>query len=439
MTQPWRIAQIDAREILDSRGNPTIETTVTLADGVRGRASVPSGASTGAYEAMELRDGDPNRYEGKGVCQAIKHVEMELNQALHGWDARDQAGLDRTMLQLDGTEQKSRLGANAILSVSLATARAAAREAGLPLYRYLGGVGRERMPLPMMNILNGGAHASNNLEIQEFMVMPVGAANFSQALHMTNRIFHRLKSTLAEQGTPAQGVGDEGGYAPDLPSDEGAIEAILRAGEQAGYRPGEDFCLALDCAASEWAAGQDYILPKSGQTLPREALLERWRDWAQKYPICSIEDGMGEKDWDGWNTLTQQLGARTQLVGDDLFVTNPARLAQGIQQGAANAVLIKPNQIGTLTETMETITLAESAGYGIVLSHRSGETCDAFLADLAVATGCGQIKAGAPSRGERVAKYNRLLAIERENKEIPFGPISCHWNASGEIREKRLI
>lgn len=436
MNEQWRIAHIDAREILDSRGNPTIETTVTLAGGVQGTASVPSGASTGAHEAVELRDGDPRRYGGKGVRKAVEHVRTELNQALKGWDVREQTGLDRVMLELDGTENKGRLGANAILSVSLAAARTAALAAGLPLYQYLGGVGRSRMPLPMMNILNGGAHAANNLEVQEFMVVPVGAWTFAQALHLCSRIFHTLKSTLAELGTPAQGVGDEGGYAPNLPSDEAAIEAILKAGEQAGYRPGVDFCLALDCAASEWAGETGYVLTKSGQALSREALLERWQSWASRYPICSIEDGAGEEDWTGWQTLTRQLGGQMQLVGDDLFVTNPARLARGIQQGAANAVLIKPNQIGTLTETMETIALAQSAGYGVVLSHRSGETCDPFLADLAVAAGCGQIKAGAPSRGERVAKYNRLLAIERACPGLPFGVVSYHWKTDGKKDEK---
>lgn len=436
MNEQWRIAHIDAREILDSRGNPTIETTVTLESGAKGNASVPSGASTGAHEAVELRDGDPRRYGGKGVRKAVEHVRTELNQALKGWDVREQTSLDRAMLELDGTENKGRLGANAILSVSLAAARTAALAAGLPLYQYLGGVGRSRMPLPMMNILNGGAHAANNLEVQEFMVVPVGVEDFVQALHLCSRIFHTLKSTLAELGTPAQGVGDEGGYAPNLPSDEAAIEAILKAGEQAGYRPGEDFCIALDCAASEWAGETGYVLTKSGQALSREALLERWQSWASRYPICSIEDGAGEEDWTGWQTLTRQLGGQMQLVGDDLFVTNPARLAHGIQQGAANAVLIKPNQIGTLTETMETIALAQSAGYGVVLSHRSGETCDSFLADLAVAAGCGQIKAGAPSRGERVAKYNRLLAIERACPGLPFGVVSYHWKTDGKKDEK---
>lgn len=436
MNEQWRIAHIDAREILDSRGNPTIETTVTLESGAKGNASVPSGASTGAHEAVELRDGDPRRYGGKGVRKAVEHVRTALNQALKGWDVREQTGLDRAMLELDGTENKGRLGANAILSVSLAAARTAALVSGLPLYQYLGGVGRSRLPLPMMNILNGGAHAANNLEVQEFMVVPVGVEDFVQALHLCSRIFHTLKSTLAELGTPAQGVGDEGGYAPNLPSDEAAIEAILKAGEQAGYRPGEDFCIALDCAASEWAGETGYVLTKSGQALSREALLERWQSWASRYPICSIEDGAGEEDWTGWQTLTRQLGGQMQLVGDDLFVTNPARLARGIQLGAANAVLIKPNQIGTLTETMETIALAQSAGYGVVLSHRSGETCDPFLADLAVAAGCGQIKAGAPSRGERVAKYNRLLAIERACPGLPFGVVSYHWKTDGKKDEK---
>lgn len=428
MNEQWRIARIDAREILDSRGDPTIETTVTLSSGVQGVASVPSGASTGAHEAVELRDGDLCRCSGKGVRKAVEHVRTELNQALQGWDVREQTSLDQAMIELDGTENKGRLGANAILSVSLAVARTAALAAELPLYQYLGGVGRSRLPLPMMNILNGGAHAANNLEIQEFMVAPVGAKTFTQALYLCSNVFHTLRSTLSALGAPARGAGDEGGYAPDLPSDEAAIEAILKAGEQAGYRPGEDFDIALDCAASEWAGKTGYVLTKSGQALSQEALLERWQSWAGRYPICSIEDGIGEEDWAGWQTLTRQLGDKLQLVGDDLFVTNPARLAYGIQQGAANAVLIKPNQIGTLTETMEAVALAQSAGYGVVLSHRSGETCDPFLADLAVAAGCGQIKAGAPSRGERVAKYNRLLAIEAAQQQLPFGPISCHWN-----------
>lgn len=428
MTEQWCIKQINAREILDSRGNPTVETTVTLNSGICGRAAVPSGASTGAYEAIELRDGDPNRFRGKGVCKAVEHVQTQLAQTLEGWDVRDQMGLDKAMIHLDGTDNKSRLGANAILSVSLAAARAAAAAAHLPLYRYLGGAGQSRMPMPMLNILNGGVHAANNLEIQELMVVPTGADSFSQALRMGTDLFHALKPALAELGFPAQGVGDEGGYAPNLPSDEAALEAVLTAGQKAGYVPGRDFQLALDCAASGWWQEEGYLLPKSGQSMTREELMARWKSWMETYPICSIEDALGEEDWNGWQQLTGQLGGQIQLVGDDLFVTHPDRLRTGIRQNAANAILIKPNQIGTLTETFETIAIAKSAGFAVVLSHRSGETCDPFLADLAVAAGCGQIKAGAPSRGERVAKYNRLLEIEAENPNLPFGPICCRWN-----------
>lgn len=425
MGKQWAISQVTAREILDSRGNPTVEAEVTLENGVSGRASVPSGASTGTHEAWELRDGDPLRYDGKGVRSAVSWVKGELATMLRGRDGLDQAGLDRAMVVQDGTPNKHRFGANAILGVSLAAARAGAHATGLPLYRYLGGVSTNRMPLPMMNILNGGAHASNNVELQEFMVVPVGAASFQEGLELCTRIFHALKPVLAERGTPAAGVGDEGGYAPNLDSDEAALEAILAAGERAGCQPGRDFQIALDCAVSGWYDWEKdrYVLKKSQAILSRTELLERWQDYAERYPICSIEDGMAEDDWGGWQDLTQRLGGRIQLVGDDLFVTNPDRLRTGIEKKAANAILIKPNQIGTLSETMETIAMAKSAGYGVVLSHRSGETTDPFLADLAVASGCGQIKAGAPSRGERVAKYNRLLAIEEELTRPDFGPV----------------
>ena len=426
MTEQWAISRIRGREILDSRGNPTVETEVTLENGVTGRAAVPSGASTGVHEARELRDAEnPLRYGGKGVQGAVERVNGELADLLRGWNVLDQAGLDRAMVRRDGAPDKGRLGANAILSVSLAAARAAAAAAGLPLYRYLGGPGAVRLPLPMMNILNGGAHAANNVEIQEFMVVPVGAASFREGLHLCVQVFHALKAVLAEQGTPAAGVGDEGGYAPNLASDEAALEAILAAGERAGYAPGRDFRIALDCAVSDWYNPKEdrYVMKKSGQAFRGEELLERWQSYADRYPICSIEDGMGEDDWSGWQALTARLGGRVQLVGDDLFVTNPERLRAGIGQRAANAILIKPNQIGTLSETLETVALAKAAGYGVVLSHRSGETTDPFLADLAVAAGCGQIKAGAPSRGERVVKYNRLLAIEAELNAPAFGPL----------------
>ena len=432
MTDRWAISQIRGREILDSRGNPTVETEVTLENGVTGRAAVPSGASTGVHEARELRDEEqPLRYGGKGVRGAVDRVNGELAALLRGWNVLDQAGLDRAMILRDGTPDKGRLGANAILSVSLAAARAAAQAVGLPLYRYLGGAGANRLPMPMMNILNGGAHAANNVEIQEFMVVPVGAPNFQEGLHLCSRIFHALKEVLMKRGTPTVGVGDEGGYAPNLASDEAALEAILAAGEQAGYKPGQEFQIALDCAVSGWydREGDRYVTEKSGKVLSREALLERWQNYTARYPIYSIEDGMGEDDWPGWKAMTVQLGRTVQLVGDDLFVTNPERLRVGIGQGAANAILIKPNQIGTLSETLETIALAKAAGYGVVLSHRSGETTDPFLADLAVAADCGQIKAGAPSRGERVVKYNRLLAIEEELSRPSFGPpLLLNWS-----------
>jgi enolase len=406
------IAEIRAREILDSRGNPTVEAEVILSNGILGRAAVPSGASTGEHEAVELRDGEPGRYGGKGVLDAVENVEEEIAPALHGIDAYDQVAVDRAMIELDGTENKARLGANAILAVSLATARAAARDCRLPLYRYLGGPLANVLPVPMMNILNGGAHASNNVDFQEFMVMPVGAETFSEGLRCGVEIFHSLKKVLSSRGK-STAVGDEGGFAPDLASNEEAVEVILTAIEQAGYRPGEDVVLALDVAASEMHRDGAYVFHKSsGERRTSAEMVEFYRDWTVRYPVRSIEDGLDENDWDGWKLLTEGIGARTQLVGDDLFVTSTQRLRDGIERGVGNAILIKVNQIGTLTETLEAIEMARGAGYNAVMSHRSGETEDTFIADLAVATGVGQIKTGSASRTDRVAKYNQLLRIE---------------------------
>ncbi|HEX8271911.1 MAG TPA: phosphopyruvate hydratase [Longimicrobiaceae bacterium] len=406
------IAEIRAREILDSRGNPTVEAEVILSNGILGRAAVPSGASTGEHEAVELRDGEPGRYGGKGVLDAVENVEEEIAPALHGIDAYDQVAVDRAMIELDGTENKARLGANAILAVSLATARAAARDCRLPLYRYLGGPLANVLPVPMMNILNGGAHASNNVDFQEFMVMPVGAETFSEGLRCGVEIFHSLKKVLSSKGK-STAVGDEGGFAPDLASNEEAVEVILTAIEQAGYRPGEDVVLALDVAASEMHRDGAYVFHKSsGERRTSAEMVEFYRDWTVRYPVRSIEDGLDENDWDGWKLLTEGIGARTQLVGDDLFVTSTQRLRDGIERGVGNAILIKVNQIGTLTETLEAIETARGAGYNAVMSHRSGETEDTFIADLAVATGVGQIKTGSASRTDRVAKYNQLLRIE---------------------------
>ena len=404
------IVHIHAREILDSRGNPTLETQVRLEDGSLGVAAVPSGASTGAHEAVELRDGDRARYGGKGVLHAQAHVNSEIFELLRGFDARQQGPLDQAMRELDGTGNKSRLGANAILSVSLAAARAAAASEGQPLWRYLGGQNACTLPVPLMNVLNGGAHAGNSLDIQEFMLVPVGAETFRDALRMGAEIYHALGSLVGHCG-----VGDEGGYAPSLASHEEALDLLCRAIEAAGYRPGADVYLALDAAVSAWYdAGSDrYRLPKSGTILTREELLTYWQELARRYPLLSLEDGMGEDDEAGWQALRGSLGERVQLVGDDLFVTNPARIARGVEQKLANAVLIKPNQIGTLTETIEAVRAAQAAGWSAILSHRSGETEDSTIADLAVALGCTQIKAGAPCRGERTAKYNRLLAIEQ--------------------------
>jgi len=408
------IEDVRGREILDSRGYPTVEAEVALDTGRRGRAAAPSGASTGAHEAVELRDGDPNRYGGRGVRKAVAHVNGEIREALRGSDPFDQAGVDRTLKELDGTSNKGRLGANAILAVSLAVARGAAAESNLPLWRHLGGEEAALLPVPMLNILNGGAHAPNNVDIQEFMVMPVGAASFSEGLRAGAEIFHALKEVLRERGS-STAVGDEGGFAPDLEDNEAAVEAVLEAIERAGRRPGEEIVLALDAAATELVEedGDGYLFRwSSGARKDREEMVAFWTDWVGRYPIRSLEDPLAEDDWEGWTALTEEVGDGLQIVGDDLFVTHPERLTRGIQEGAANAILIKVNQIGTLTETLEAIRIAREAGFRAVISHRSGETEDTFIADLAVATGVGQIKTGSVSRSERVAKYNRLLRIE---------------------------
>ena len=415
------IDAIDAREILDSRGNPTIEVDVVLADGSVGRAAVPSGASTGAHEAVELRDGDEDRFGGKGVLGAVANVTETIGPEILGLDASDQAGIDDLLIELDGTPDKGRLGANAILGVSLACAHAAAASYDLPLYRYLGGVGARMLPVPMFNILNGGRHAQDSTDFQEFMVMPVGLPTYGEALRAGAEIFAALRAILHEAGH-ATGQGDEGGFAPSLPSNEAAVEVILRAVERAGYRPGEDIGIALDPATTELVeagSGADggptrYVLAREGRTLESGELIDLWADWVARYPIVSIEDGLAEDDWAGWGQLTERLGDRVQLVGDDLLVTNTARIARGIEERSANSVLIKLNQIGTLTETLEAIDLARGAGWSAVVSHRSGETEDTTIADLVVGVGTGQIKTGAPSRSERVAKYNRLLRIEGE-------------------------
>ena len=416
MKQELLIRQIIGREILDSRGNPTVEVDVTLSDGSVGRAAVPSGASTGIYEACELRDGDAGRYLGKGVLQAVSHVNGEIARALQGKNALDQRGIDRLLIELDGTDNKSRLGANAILGVSLACAKAAAAALGVGLYRYIGGCGADTLPVPMMNILNGGAHAANNVDIQEFMVMPVSACSWSEALRRCSEVFHALKTVLKEHNIPVTGVGDEGGYAPMLKRDEDALAMIVAAIEKAGYVPGTDFMIAIDAAASEWydETLDAYRLPKAGKVLSRQQMVKMWQRFAAKYPILSLEDGMGETDWEGWAMLTRALGRKLQLVGDDLFVTNTRRLAQGIERNVGNSILIKVNQIGTLTETLDAIAMATRAGYTAIISHRSGETEDATIADIAVAVNAGQIKTGAPSRSDRVAKYNQLLRIEQE-------------------------
>ena len=420
MKQMIEIVDVLGREILDSRGNPTVEVEVYLDDGTMGRAAVPSGASTGIYEACELRDGDAGRYLGKGVSQAVEHVNKDIAEALIGLNVLDQPSIDKLLIALDGTPNKSRLGANAILGASLACAKAASESLGLPLYTYLGGVNAKTLPVPMMNILNGGAHATNNVDIQEFMVMPVGAKSWKDALRMCAEVLHTLKTVLKENGPPAAGVGDEGGYAPNLKKDEDALKAIVAAIEAAGYRPYEDFMIAIDAATSEWYNEETgcYDLPKAKKTMTRQQLVNMWKKFADTYPIISLEDGMGENDWEGWALLTKTLGSRVQLVGDDLFVTNTQRLKTGIEKGVANAILIKVNQIGTLTETLDAIQMANRAGYTAVVSHRSGETEDTTIADLAVALNAGQIKTGAPSRTDRVAKYNQLLRIEEELDDV---------------------
>lgn len=409
---PTFIEDITARQILDSRGNPTVEVDVTLSCGVVGRAAVPSGASTGIFEALELRDGDKSMYLGKGVLQAVDNVNNKIAPELIGEDASNQEEIDRMMLQLDGTDNKSNLGANAILGVSLACAKASSLAYEMPLYRYLGGIWANTLPVPMMNIINGGAHADNNVDIQEFMIAPVGAENFQEAIRMGSEVFHNLKKVLSDKGL-ATSVGDEGGFAPNLNSNSEAIEVILTAIEKAGYTT-EQIKICLDPASSEFYEDGKYNLKGEGKVLSREEMVDFYAEWVEKYPIISIEDGMAEEDWEGWKLLTEKIGDKCQLVGDDLFVTNTARLSEGIQRNIANSILIKVNQIGTLTETLETISMAHKAGYTAVTSHRSGETEDTFIADLAVATNCGQIKTGSASRSDRIAKYNQLIRIEQE-------------------------
>jgi enolase len=407
------IAQIEARQILDSRGNPTVEVDVITSNGILGRAAVPSGASTGAHEAVELRDGDKGIYLGKGVTKAVQNVNSVISKELEGIPVFNQNVIDRLMMQLDGSPNKANLGANAILGVSLACAKAAAQEAGLPLFRYVGGVNATTLPIPLMNILNGGAHADNKIDIQEFMVMPVGADTFSDALRMGTEIFHNLKAVLKKAGHSTN-VGDEGGFAPNLGSNEEAIEVVLKAIEAAGYKPGIDIMIALDAASTEFYNAEKglYIFESTGKQMSSDEMVNYWSEWAKKYPIASIEDGMAEDDWNGWKKLTEAIGQNVQLVGDDLFVTNTQRLAQGIEQGVANSILVKVNQIGTLTETVEAVELAKNWSYTSIMSHRSGETEDTTIADLAVALNCGQIKTGSASRSDRIAKYNQLLRIE---------------------------
>ena len=416
------IVDIVGREVLDSRGNPTVECDVLLESGVMGRAAVPSGASTGSREAIELRDGDKSRYLGKGVLKAVEHINTEISEAVLGLDASEQAFLDRTLIDLDGTENKSRLGANAMLAVSMAVARAAAEEAGIPLYRYFGGMAGKDLPVPMMNVINGGAHANNNLDLQEFMIIPVGAPSFREALRYGAEVFHALKKIIHDKGMSVA-VGDEGGFAPNVDNHEAAIQLILQAIQNAGYTPGQDVVLGLDCASSEFYKDGQYVLAGEGGLKLSSA---QWADmlatWCEKYPIISIEDGMAEGDWDGWKLLTEKLGKKVQLVGDDLFVTNTKILKEGIEKGIGNSILIKINQIGTLTETFEAIEMAKRAGYTAVISHRSGETEDSTIADIAVGTNAGQIKTGSLSRSDRMAKYNQLLRIEEELGEAAYYP-----------------
>ena len=411
----WEIEKVIGREILDSRGNPTVEAEVTLADGTVGRGMAPSGASTGEFEALELRDGDKARYLGKGVTKAVENINTIISDTICGMDASDIYALDAAMIAADGTKDKSKLGANAILAVSIAAARAAAIALDIPLYRFLGGISGNRLPVPMMNILNGGAHAANTVDVQEFMIMPVGAGSFKEALRWCAEVFHALAALLKSKGL-ATSVGDEGCFAPDLVSDEEALEYILQAVKNAGYEPGKDFMIAMDAASSEWKGTKkgEYILPKAGTKFTSEELIEHWKKLVEKYPIISIEDALDEEDWEGWKKLTAELGTKVQLVGDDLFVTNTERLSKGIKLGCANSILIKLNQIGSVSETLEAIKMAHRAGYTAISSHRSGETADTTIADLAVALNTCQIKTGAPSRSERVAKYNQLLRIEEE-------------------------
>lgn len=409
------IEKVIGREILDSRGNPTVEAEVTLIDGTVSRGTAPSGASTGEFEALELRDGDKSRYLGKGVSKAVENINTVINDTITGMDASDIYAVDKAMIETDGTKDKSNLGANAILAVSIATARAAATALDIPLYRFLGGLSGNRLPVPMMNILNGGAHAANTVDVQEFMIMPVGAPSFKECLRWCAEVFHALAALLKSKGL-ATSVGDEGGFAPDLASDEEAIQYILEAVKNAGYEPGKDFMIAMDAASSEWKGSKngEYVLPKAGTKFTSAELIEHWKKLVEKYPIISIEDALDEEDWEGWQQLTKELGDKVQLVGDDLFVTNTERLAKGIELGCGNSILIKLNQIGSVSETLEAIKMAHKAGYTAISSHRSGETADTTIADLAVALNTCQIKTGAPSRSERVAKYNQLLRIEEE-------------------------
>ena len=417
------IVKVIGREILDSRGNPTVEAEVYLADGTVGRGTAPSGASTGEFEALELRDGDKGRYGGKGVTKAVENINTAINDAVCGLDASDIYAVDRAMIKADGTKDKSKLGANAILAVSIAAARAASISLDIPLYRFLGGISGNRLPVPMMNILNGGAHAANTVDVQEFMIMPVGAPSFKEALRWCAEVFHALASLLKSKGL-ATSVGDEGGFAPDLASDEEAIQYILEAVKNAGYEPGKDFMIAMDAASSEWKGSKkgEYVLPKAGTKFTSAELIEHWKKLVEKYPIISIEDALDEEDWEGWQLLTKELGGKVQLVGDDLFVTNTERLAKCISLGCGNSILIKLNQIGSVSETLEAIKMAHKAGYTAISSHRSGETADTTIADLAVALNTCQIKTGAPSRSERVAKYNQLLRIEEELGESAVYP-----------------
>ncbi|HJF85009.1 phosphopyruvate hydratase [Megamonas hypermegale] len=423
MFNKTKIEKVIGREIIDSRGNPTVEAEVILADGTVGRGCAPSGASTGEFEALELRDGDKNRFLGKGVTKAVENINTIINDAVVGLDATDIYAVDNAMIKADGTKDKSKLGANAILAVSIASAQAAAKSLGIPLYRFFGGISGNRLPVPMMNILNGGAHATNTVDIQEFMIMPAGAPSFKEALRWCTEVFHALQKLLKTRGL-ATSVGDEGGFAPNLASDEETIEVILEAIEKAGYTPGKDFMIAIDAAASEWKGSQkgEYVLPKAGKKFTTDELIAHWKNLVEKYPIVSLEDGLDEEDWEGWKKLTAAIGDKVQLVGDDLFVTNTERLARGIKEGCGNSILIKLNQIGSISETLEAIKMAHKAGYTAVTSHRSGETEDTTIADLAVALNTCQIKTGAPSRSERVAKYNQLLRIEEALGEAAVYP-----------------